>query len=229
MDHISFVDVVSTRRYRGCVTDATTATTLGQELTALGRGAPGPCETFAVHPELFVVTGIMAAGKSTVAQALAMRFTKSVHLRGDIFRRSIVAGREEMSPASSDEAFAQLRLRYRLAANVADEYVRAGFTTVLQDIIIGPMLDEFLAMITTRPFSLVVLSPSVEAVTKREEQRNKTGYTSFTPNDLDDVLRSTTARIGLWIDSSSLTVDETVDMILKRQSEATIPSSSSTR
>ena len=133
----------------------------------------------------------MAAGKSTVAQALAMRFTKSVHLRGDVFRRSIVAGREEMSPTPSEEALAQLRLRYRLAANVADEYVRSGFTTVVQDIIIGPMLDEFLAMITTRPLSLVVLSPSAEVVTQREEQRDKTGYTSFRPSDLDSILRST--------------------------------------
>ncbi len=175
-----------------------------------------------VQPELIVVTGVMAAGKSTVAEALARRFSKSVHLRGDIFRRSIVAGREEMSTAPSDEALRQLRLRYQLAATVADEYVRAGFTTVVQDTIIGPMLDEFVAMTATRPLSLVVLSPSVEVVAQREAARSKTGYTSFTPGDLDMVHQSTTPRIGLWIDSSDMTVDETVDLILRRQAEARI-------
>jgi predicted kinase len=175
-----------------------------------------------VQPELIVVTGVMAAGKSTIAEALAKRFPKSVHLRGDSFRRSIVAGRADMSSNPSDEALSQLRLRYRLTANAADGYVQAGFTTVVQDTIIGPMLEVFLAMITTRPISVVVLSPSVDVVAQRESHRAKTGYTSFTPRDLDEVLRSSTARIGLWVDSSSLTIDETVDLIIERQSEARI-------
>jgi dephospho-CoA kinase len=38
-------------------------------------------------PRLILVTGIMAAGKSTVAQLLAERLApQSVHLRGDVFR-----------------------------------------------------------------------------------------------------------------------------------------------
>ena len=44
-----------------------------------------------------VITGIMASGKSTVAEALAKRFAKAVHLRGDIFRRMVVSGRAEMT------------------------------------------------------------------------------------------------------------------------------------
>ena len=48
-------------------------------------------------PSLTLITGIMAAGKSTVAQALAQRFERGVHLRGDTFRRAIVAGQAEMT------------------------------------------------------------------------------------------------------------------------------------
>src|ERR1700691_5532895 len=40
---------------------------------------------------VLVVTGIQAAGKSTVAQLLAQQLPRSVHLRGDTFRRMIVA------------------------------------------------------------------------------------------------------------------------------------------
>lgn len=50
-----------------------------------------------LSPPLFFLTGIMAAGKSSVAQALAGRFPQSVHLRGDIFRRMIVCGQTELS------------------------------------------------------------------------------------------------------------------------------------
>ena len=46
---------------------------------------------------LFVVTGPMAAGKSTVGELLAASFVRGVHLEGDIFRRFIVSGRQEMT------------------------------------------------------------------------------------------------------------------------------------
>jgi adenylylsulfate kinase-like enzyme len=42
---------------------------------------------------VIVVTGIQAAGKSTIAQALAERLDRPVRLRGDLFRRMIVSGR----------------------------------------------------------------------------------------------------------------------------------------
>jgi cytidylate kinase len=71
---------------------------------------------------IYLITGPMAAGKSTVARLLAERFERSVYLEGDFFRRSIVSGRVEMTPDASREAVEQLRLRYRLAAAAADAY-----------------------------------------------------------------------------------------------------------
>lgn len=164
----------------------------------------------------------MAAGKSTVSQALAERFERSAHVRGDTFRRFVVSGREPMSEHPSDEALSQLLLRYRLAARAADEYVSAGFTTVLQDVVIGPVLNDMLEAIQTRPLALVVLAPNADEVARREAGRSKTGYESITPKDLDRGFRETTPPIGLWIDSTKLTVTETVDEILRRADEAAI-------
>src|SRR5262245_46274324 len=79
-------------------------------------------------PRLFVVTGVMAAGKSSVARALAERFPRSAHVRGDTFRRFVVNGYAAMTPDPSTEAVRDLRLRYRLAAMVADDYVAARST-----------------------------------------------------------------------------------------------------
>ena len=69
----------------------------------------------------------MAAGKSTTAEALALKLDKCVHLRGDVFRRMIASGREEMSAAPSEEAVRQLHLRYRLTAEAAKTYFDGGF------------------------------------------------------------------------------------------------------
>lgn len=167
-----------------------------------------------------MITGIMAAGKSTVAQALAERFDRSVHVRGDTFRRFVVSGRAEMSANPTVEALEQLRLRYELAASCADRYVEAGFVTVMQDVILGPMLTDVVAMFRTRPTSVVVLAPPPDEVARREVARAKTGYTRFTPADLDGDLRERTPRVGLWIDSGAMSVDETVQHILDHQDEA---------
>src|SRR6187455_992443 len=89
---------------------------------------------------VYLLTGVQAAGKSTVAQALAGRLPRSAHVRGDAFRRMIVNGRADMGPEPGEEALDQLRLRHRLAANTADAYAEAGFTAILQDVVIGEML-----------------------------------------------------------------------------------------
>jgi adenylylsulfate kinase-like enzyme len=80
-------------------------------------------------PGVYLITGPMAAGKTTVAGLLARRFERGVHLEGDVFRRSIVTGREEMTQDPSEQALEQPRLRYRLAASAADAYVDAVSTS----------------------------------------------------------------------------------------------------
>ncbi len=71
---------------------------------------------------IYLITGVMASGKSTVAELLASKMKNGVHLRGDVFRRMIVSGRAEMSAQPSDEAIRQLHLRYRLATDAAKTY-----------------------------------------------------------------------------------------------------------
>ncbi|MHB1505506.1 MAG: zeta toxin family protein [Sulfobacillus sp.] len=56
-----------------------------------------------MSPATIVLTGVMAAGKSTVAALLAERFGRSVHLRGDLFRRMIVNGRAPVRPGFRPE------------------------------------------------------------------------------------------------------------------------------
>ncbi|MDU0288069.1 AAA family ATPase [Saccharothrix longispora] len=163
---------------------------------------------------VLVITGIMAAGKSTVAQLVAERLPRAVHVRGDVFRRMIVSGRADPTPGNAAEAEAQLRLRYRLATSTADEYAAAGFTAVVQDVVLGGHLRTFVDSVRTRPRHVVVLAPSPEAVAAREAARPKSGYGAWTVADLDRGLREGTPRIGWWLDTTDLTPGQTADAIL---------------
>lgn len=165
---------------------------------------------------ILLITGIQAAGKSTVAQQLAQRLPHAVHLRGDVFRRMIVSGRAEMSPEPSEEAVRQLRLRHRLTAQAADEYFTAGFTVVAQDVVLGEHLAELAKHVRTRPLMVVVLAPSAEAIAAREAGRGKNAYDHWAVAELDKVLHEQTPRMGLWLDTSGQTPEQTVDEILGR-------------
>ena len=74
-------------------------------------------------PAIWLVTGVMAAGKSTVAAGIARRFSPAAHVPGDAFREMVVSGRADMTPDPSHEAIGQLRLRYDQAFAAAGAFV----------------------------------------------------------------------------------------------------------
>ncbi|MCY8911708.1 AAA family ATPase [Bacillus atrophaeus] len=163
---------------------------------------------------IYLITGVMAAGKSTIAQLLSERLEKSVHVRGDVFRKMIVNGEVQMSDTPSKEALEQLLLRHQLAAKAADMYFESGFNVVLQDIIIGPMLGDMVEFIKSRPLYVIVLAPRPDIIAAREFSRPKKGYGKIEILSLEKVLQTETPRIGLWIDSSHITPEETVEEII---------------
>ena len=63
------------------------------------------------HVVVFI-TGISAAGKSTVAEMLARRFERGVHVGGDGFRRMVVAGREEITASPTREVRVRRRRQH---------------------------------------------------------------------------------------------------------------------
>jgi predicted kinase len=164
---------------------------------------------------LFVISGVPAAGKTTVAGLLAGRLGRAVCVPGDAIRAMVVTGRADMRPDAGEAELCQLLLRYEGALAVASVYLNAGFDVVVEDVIIGPVLRKFLALVPVPEVHLVFLDPNARALAERDRARPKTAYGErWDIGELRDVLRLETARLGLWLDSTGLSAEQTVDRIL---------------
>jgi len=165
---------------------------------------------------LFVISGVSAAGKSTVARMLAEGFQHGVCVPGDAIRAMMVSGRAEMRPDAAAEALRQLALRYSAALAVADVFLSAGFDVVVEDVIIGPIVRDFLGLVPVPEFHLVFLDPDAAAIEQRERERDRIAYRPgrWPVTGLQAVLREETDRIGLWLDTTGHSAEQTVEAIL---------------
>ncbi|WP_405066258.1 AAA family ATPase [Kribbella sp. NBC_01510] len=172
-------------------------------------------------PKVVLVTGMQAAGKSTVAPMVAARLgPPAATLDGDVFYRGVVAGAEQMTPEPSAEAVRQLELRYDATALVAQHYADAGFDFVCSDIILGEHVEKWFARLRGVDTHLVVLIPSVRSIVEREIGRGgNNSYRDWGPS-LEDGVRALQAgledipRRGLWLDTTGQTPEQTAGAIL---------------
>ena len=117
------------------------------------------------------------------------------------------------------ETTLQFALAHATAANMAARYLPAGMTVVIEGVVDEPMLaayDELRALAPRK----VLLVPSLDACAERRRTRK-----DLDPARLDAsarrlhprLLRENTADAGWFvIDTSSLTVEQTVDAIVAR-------------
>jgi energy-coupling factor transporter ATP-binding protein EcfA2 len=181
-----------------------------------------------VSGAVWLITGAQASGKSTVAHLLASRLERAAHIRGGQFYRWVVKGWVHFDDASQpDEARRLLDLRYRLSARTAVDYAEAGFDALVQDNIYGPDVEKWLDRISVRPRHLVVLRPSIGVVEHRDAQRRRsTGKIAyrgdFTVAKNDEAVAATRRDLGLWLDTSAQTPEQTVTEILGRRTEAIV-------
>src|SRR5262249_54883992 len=138
-----------------------------------GGEAPG---VLAPQRRIIAVTGIQAAGKSTVARLLAQQYVRGVHVEADALQHMIVSGSEgAREPGElTGEAARQYFLRLRHMCLLGRSFAEAGFTAVLDDIILGEGWRSVQEHLHGAPYALIVLAPRVEIVTlERDRSRTK--------------------------------------------------------
>jgi len=153
-----------------------------------------------------------------VARLLAEQWTHGVHIEADVLHSMIVSGGVWVQEPGeiAGEAAEQLRLRLKHMCLLGKSFYDAGFSVVLDDIIVGERWEHVEHDLAGVPLSLVVLAPSRLVVQERDMSRAKRTLGREWAVYLDDALRSTMNGIGLWIDNSYQTPEQTVEEIVRK-------------
>jgi hypothetical protein len=170
---------------------------------------------------ILVVSGLPGVGKSTLAAALAHRLPRAAHIEADDLPRMIVSGGEwpGVDPATG-EAERQLRLRLHNACVLARSFREAGFMAIVDDIVAGPRFADLVEDLDGIPFGFVMLVPGFEHVKARWRAMDSPFVDQW--DWIDTEIRERTPRVGLWLDTTSLSINETVDTVIARLDEAEV-------
>jgi hypothetical protein len=172
-------------------------------------------------PRIVVISGLPGVGKSTTAARLGRRLPRAAHVEADRLQGLVVSG--GVWPDATGihgEAERQLRLRLRNACLLARSFADDGFTAIVDDIVAGARFRHLLEELEGTPFAFVMLLPDFAHVKARWRAMGSPFVDSW--DWIDDEIRLHTPRVGLWLDTTELDEDETVDAILDRFDEATV-------
>ena len=178
-----------------------------------------------IPPCVLVISGLPGSGKSVAAQAVAARLTRAAHVEADVIHDMVRQGRawprggEKFEPGDAFDQ--QLSMRLEQACLLARSFVSHGFTAIVDEIVIGERLGQLIGHLQDVDMRFVMLSPGFEVVKARWRAMDSPFVDSW---DWIEEERLKTERVGLWLDSSRMTIDEVADEILNRLGEAVVTS-----
>ena len=162
-----------------------------------------------------IISGSTGTGKTSVAESLAQRYDRTVHLETDLWFRAIRMGYIHPMRPESDR---QNRMISRAVARSAGAFARDQFAVFI-DGVIGPHLlpiyiDELKPAAV--PVHFVLLLPSVEETIRRVQPRQDTRRMIESEHRaLYDEFQRHGEFAGCVIDNTSLTVDRTADLVME--------------
>lgn len=162
-----------------------------------------------------LIVGVPGAGKSTLGRALAQRLPRSAYIEGDLVQHHFtVNGLVAPNEMPALEAQRQLELRWDNCAALARNFWLAGFDVVVEHAASRrSWVDRFLSVIGGAPVSLVVLAPRLSVALERDRRREEKQVAHLFAH-MDAEMRRELAGLGWWLDTSELSVEESVELVL---------------
>jgi chloramphenicol 3-O-phosphotransferase len=164
--------------------------------------------------EILILTGPPAAGKTSVALALADRYDRVAHIPVDELRHFITPTGYR---APDKEGFERQRaLATRNACDLACNFIAERFAVIIDDVVTARHeLDPYLDGLKrgSVPVHFVRLLPSREVCRARNQARRSARLPAERLNQVYDQFEAARDLPGSVIDSSDMTVEFTTDRL----------------
>jgi predicted kinase len=163
-----------------------------------------------------IVTGMPGAGKTTVTSLAARLMPRGAQVGGDAVNAMICSGFVWFMGQPTEEALRQDELCNRNMCSLANNFIDFGFTVLMDTVLVDRSeLDFFIALMSPRPVRLVVLDPGIDVCKSRNAGRDPEAQFDFDGYErLDADMKREFGDVGWWVDTSDITVDQTVEKLV---------------
>lgn len=164
-----------------------------------------------------IVSGMPAAGKSTVTGLAARLLPRAARIKADDLNEMILSGRVGYLGQPAEEASRQAELCNRNLCSMASNFIDFGFTVLVDQLVENRSELTFLVdLLAPRPVGLVTLAPGPTVCRQRNATREADEQFDFTGYDaLHDDMRRDFDGVGWWFDTSALTPGETAARLVR--------------
>ena len=172
-----------------------------------------------------IVTGMPAAGKSTVTALAARLLPRAARVKGDDVNQMICTDRVGFLGKPKDEALRQDELCNRNMCALANNFIDFGFTVLMDTVVADRAELDFLhALLSPHPVRLVTLAPGIEACQHRNATRDPDERFEFSGYEqLEQDMKRDLGDVGWWFDTAALTPDETADRLVREAAKRAAP------
>jgi len=170
---------------------------------------------------IFIFSGAPASGKTTVSKALLQEFAFGLHIPVDTLRNWVVSDLSDPIGSWDAETERQFKLAREAAAATTKTYAKAGFAVAIDDLILPEQAETHYDKISGgNEVYKILLKPSLEVVLARNAHRQDPNQ-QVLEEVIEAVYQAFAQEAFNWtkwiiIDSSHLSVEETVEAILEQ-------------